>query len=241
MLVIDHMIRILIFVFLFAAAATAQIAINGTIGTAATTTGTTVTMTNYEVVSGTNQVLIVAVHLKPTDDDVTNSVTFNSTGLTKIGHAVFDNDARVELWYLLSPTVTTANIVATVSQSGNGKGLAAICFTGVNQTTPFGTAVTNTVDGSSLSVTVSSNTGEVVLGAFTCDGCSAAEVSVQSPSTERWEFAADVAMNSGATRDGASPNVAITYNTGNQSALIGVSIKPADSYNAATQVILINQ
>lgn len=219
----------------------AQIAINGTVGTAAATTGTTVTMTNYQVVSGANQVLIVAVHLKPADDDVTNSVTFNSTNLTKIGHAVFDNDARVELWYLLNPTVTTANIVATVSQTGNGKGIAAICFTGVDQTTPFGTAVTNTVDGSSLSVTVSSNTGEVVLGAFTCDGCTAAEVSVQSPSTQRWEFAADVAMTNGATRDGASPNVAITYNTANQSALIGVSIKPAASDNSATQVIIISQ
>ena len=87
-------------------------------------------------VSGSNRLLVVGIGLR--NYTTITSVTYGGIALTKaaaVGSGT-NNYARSELWYLVNPTVGTANIVVTNSAT-EWMATGAITFTGVNQSTPF--------------------------------------------------------------------------------------------------------
>lgn len=94
------------------------------------------------------------------------TVTWNGVSLTFKDNS--DASGTEQLWYLLAPTAATGNVV--VSCSGNNVASVAVCFSGVDQSTPFGTVAKATgVSGTSPSVTVTGATGDLfvdVEGAF---------------------------------------------------------------------------
>ncbi len=122
---------------------------------------TSLTIPSFAV-SGNNLLLIVGVAIQQTGGQYVTSVSYGSDSLSLVGTAGNSGVIRTELWQVLNPTVGTANVVINVS--GNARFAAGVqLFTGVDQTMPLGTYGSANGNSTSPSVTVSSDTGEMVV------------------------------------------------------------------------------
>ena len=80
------------------------------------------------------------------------TVTFNGTGLTKaVGIADTDNGSHASIWYLLSPSIGTYNVVTTAI-ANRARVHSIIALSGVNTTTPTGNSATNRNNGTARTV-----------------------------------------------------------------------------------------
>lgn len=126
----------------------------------------TCTISSLTVPSGSNQILLVGIGFgyKGSGNVTPDSVVFNtSESCTKLGDYNLGLYSGVSLWYLKNPTATTADVVAGWSDSFRTAMVAAV-FSGVHQTTPFGTPAGNTGTGTTAAtVDVGSASGEVVV------------------------------------------------------------------------------
>ena len=132
-------------------------------GSTPSTGGTSLTF-SHTVDSGTD-VLLVSVCLGGSTP-VVSGVTFDGVALTqKADASAGDGQKRVDWWYLLSPTVTTANVVVSFNFARGGA--VAVNYDDVDVAgTPFGTgAAASAVSGTTPTVDVSSASGEVVISA----------------------------------------------------------------------------
>ena len=127
----------------------------------ATGTGTSVTYA-VTVSSGSDLALAVGVSLEYATfatEDVTG-VTFNGVALTQVNADVLSGDAytQVQMWRLVNPAVGTFNVVVSLTNASGGGVITGACsMTGVHQTTPVGTAVSQvSTSATSLSATVGS-------------------------------------------------------------------------------------
>jgi hypothetical protein len=126
-------------------------------------------MTVAHTVGATADGLLVGV---TTQGGVTvASVTWNgsATGVALIASRDDGSgNTSTELWRVIAPTTGTHNIVVTLSNLGITTGCAAgISLIGTHQTTPSTASATNgdtSGASASLTVTVASNTGELVVG-----------------------------------------------------------------------------
>lgn len=110
----------------------------GTVTTGVLTSTTTISFTS------TSQPLYVIVS-RWRSFTTLNTVTFNAVGLTRVAQSSPSNgDDAVEIWRLLTPTATTANVVLTFSGVGASGTAGIFNTTGQDTGTPEGTAVTNT-------------------------------------------------------------------------------------------------
>ncbi len=153
---------------LLAEQARAQIVSDHTASAASTAPGTSLTW-SHVVGNANNRVLIVGIALRidsgtgnPGATTRVTAVTFNSIALTCLA-AFADNNSgscgnaasgtsafiRTEIWYLLNPAVTTANIVVTTNNS-SVLGAGSSSYSGVLSVASGG------VDGSNNGVTGSS-------------------------------------------------------------------------------------
>jgi hypothetical protein len=106
-----------------------------------------------------------------------NSVTFNGVALTRIAQSALSHiQDRVEIWRLLAPAATTANIVLTYSAAtGHSGTVGAYQTSGQDTTTPEGTAATkaSTVSGTStgsLAISGAASDDLVIWGIADSDG-----------------------------------------------------------------------
>jgi hypothetical protein len=110
------------------------------------------TSTTFSFVS-TNQPLYVVVSWWNGSSSAITGITFNGVALTRVAQSALSNGSdRAEIWRLLTPAATTANIV--VSFGGSQCAGAAVAFNTTGQDTggtPEGTAATNasSVNGAS--------------------------------------------------------------------------------------------
>lgn len=195
--------------------------------------GTTSPITVSHTVSGSDRYLICHAFLYKTGANETVSTwTWNgSENLTQIA-TTFNGDVRVEFWGLKNPTTGNHNWVMTASANTD---LVAGCasYTGVNQTTPLGTAVTGGDASTAPSVTVSSASGELVVDALAVNSPSGSGYSLGAGQTERWShsisggnFNAPEAVSS--TEAGAgSVTMSYTLNNAWNWALAAVPLLPA--------------
>ena len=159
--------------------------------------GTSMTW-SHTVGSGVDQILIVGLS---TDTTVVNSVTYGGQALTLIGSQDDPGgSSRVELWYLLAPPTGTNDIVATFADTTRAIG-GATSWSGVNQTTPLGTAVFASGSDGSATVTVTSSVGEVVVDALSANGNTATPGTGQ---TQRWNLNQGGLTGAGSSKDGAA-------------------------------------
>src|SRR2546427_2692182 len=180
---------------------------------------------SHTVAAGSNGLLIVGVS---TGDAVTthNTVTYNTVPMTKISEVTGASD-RVSIWTLVNPATGTKSVVVTLSAATNVKG-GATSWTNVNQTTPVGTAATNTGSSNFPSVTVASAAEEVVhdtigANADTDEGA----VTADAGQTERWNIRT-THTGAGSTEVGAaSVTMSWTMVKNTSWAIVGVPIKPA--------------
>lgn len=96
-----------------------------------------------------------------------SGVTFGGVALSKLDSQLGSTFCNVEIWYLVNPSVFTANVVVTHGVTDNSV-LGVIVGTGVDQATPLRTAAKANTDGVSSSVTVSGVTANDLV--FDCLG-----------------------------------------------------------------------
>ena len=143
--------------------------------------------------AGSNRLMLVGVSLDPGNKGSKScsvrGITYNGTALTKVGTAINSNRSRVEIWGLIAPAAGTHNVVITFNRAVNSGAVAGIMtFTGVNQSTPFGTLAAASGSSRTAGVSVSSATGEVIFGVI--DAKTSRSLSQGALQTERWDLIA---------------------------------------------------
>jgi hypothetical protein len=101
-----------------------------------------------------------------------SGVTWNGNTLTRVPSAASDNGTflRTDLFYLLSPTAGTGNVVVTMGGADPDVFASITNYQGVHQTTPFGTPVLGSSTSTNTpSVSVSYAAGNVALGIVASD------------------------------------------------------------------------
>jgi len=124
------------------------------------TVGTTLTESAFTVANNSNRILIVCAGVQAAGQTI-SGITWN--GVENFTRAVFLSDSvgsRTEIWYLVNPTATTADVVTTWGTSVTRGGSGVYSFYNVNQVSPIG--VTNTasaVTGATTTGTLTPTTG----------------------------------------------------------------------------------
>src|SRR5713226_4205029 len=184
----------------------------------------------HTVGTGADRVLVVGVTIRDGNVSV-SAITYGGTALTRLG---FQNGAgnanRAEIWSLKAPASGTANVVVSISGARDLVG-GSISFTGVDQTTPFGTFVGAQGTSATPSVTASSATAEIVVDTLATDG-DAVSATVGAGQTQRWNIrtgpAGGNAIGAGSTKPGAtSVSMKWTLGASKQWGMGAVPLKPA--------------
>ena len=160
------------------AGAQAQVSI-GTVNTKGLENASSVDILSVDT-SGSNTALVVAVCFNNNVEQLPTTVVLDPGGASQTSLTWLDNaagitpasgtrdDGHCSIWGVKNPpsgTFTVRATIATVTDPAEGLFAGAWPLTGVNQTTPFGTAVGNQGTSNSATVVVGSNTDELVLGA----------------------------------------------------------------------------
>ena len=174
----------------------------------------------------------------PSVGDVTN-VTYNGVALTYSTYTVFSGEARVEFWYMLEadlPAAGTYTVAARIAGSATTFVHGASSWTGVHQTTPFGTIVTNTGSNSTPTVTVGSATGEIVHDFVASKDASG--LTVDGSQDQRWNLLAggQADVHGGGSSEAGDTNVVMSWSSPGavEWAIIGVPMKPSGGGGANT-------
>ena len=107
--------------------------------------GTTITLSSFTVSAADDRLLVVGISTKKLSGSVTG-VTFDGQNLTQEIQvalaAASTSGANSEIWYLVAPNVTTADIVVTFNSSVQGV-VGATLYSHVDQSNPTGVANSN--------------------------------------------------------------------------------------------------
>lgn len=178
------------------------ISIDATSAAANNVTGVTSVTWSHTVASGAT-ILVVQSGLVTTGTTI-SGITFNGTALTRAVQYYNSFNVQSEIWYLVSPTATTANIVVTYSVDAN-KALepknGAISMLGTDTSSPLG--VTGTAGTSTGAVTKSVTT--TAANSYLVDMVTQAGTDLGSPTgsgqTQAWR---DLNSAGGGTDGGGS-------------------------------------
>ena len=224
---------------LLPAAAEAEIGI-GTVKTAAGDNTSVVNILSVNI-SGSNRALVVAVFLNDNDDQHPDTVIIDPSGvnipLTWLDSAYgsYEDDGYCAIFGVVNPPTGTFTVQVTLTaatQSGEGLIAGAWPLTGVDQANPFRTAVGNEGMGNSMNVTVTSEIGDIVLGAGFLEGYNGSRW-LEGSDTEDWDLedgplANDVSV--GQHKGGAATSTTLnwTYDSYSEKwVAIGVAVRPA--------------
>jgi hypothetical protein len=223
---------------ILAGAGTASATATGLLTTAAigiaidAASGTTVTNANAtwsHTVAGMNRLLLVGIAIEMDSPNHTVSgITYDGVALTPVAALHFsDTSARGEIWRLIAPNVGTHNIIVTFTGIGSGlaAALGAVSFTGVHQTTPFGTPASNTANMANASVTVNANVGDLVFGHVAVN----TGPTVTDGQMTQWsQVNASQTRSVGSTKTGTTPTTTLTWTfPAHEYAVSAVAIKPS--------------
>jgi hypothetical protein len=187
--------------------------------------------------SGANQLLVVSATSNSYNNPRTiESVIFNydSTDypLTEIG-SVENEAARLAAIYGLVNPPSGASGTVTVTYSGivdYGINAGAINFTGVNQTTPWGTFASNIGQGTAQSVVLTGLGGdELVFDTAFLGGSPIPTATAGAGQTKQWQTSIDRAGGIASTKQATSSSVTMSWSTGSSVywAIGAVPINPA--------------
>jgi hypothetical protein len=159
------------------------------------TSGTGVTGVSLTInASGSNRLLVCAVHQNDGSNETVSSVTHNGVNLTHsaVGQITTGTDYAVDLWYLIAPATNNQTVTATLSGTAADKALTCVTFTGAHQTTPMGTcgtdsgivdsgtpgSVTITIASGGMGIAVATNNDSAVSPGFTVDANSTKRIDI---------------------------------------------------------------
>jgi hypothetical protein len=171
---------------------------SGTVTTNTSSSARTSATFSHTVAAGNNRLLAVSVMLR--GNITASSVTYGGTALTKaISRASTSSGTTTEIWYLVNPPVGTANVVVNFSASADPSAIAAVNFTGVNQTSPVGATASNlATSGTGITTNITTlNANSLIFGAATNYGGDTDPFTPGANITELW----DNATGSGSSSD----------------------------------------
>ncbi len=185
----------------------------------------------HTVANRTHRLLLVGVSYVKGKDQVSR-VTYGGAALKRLGvQLASKDDAAAELWYLLAPNVGTAQIVVDMPKDVDVVG-GAMLFTGVDQTTPFGSLRSSSGDKTnSACVTLASAPNELIANVLAAKG-DARSVTVRSGQTTYWDTGTGTgggdALGTGTTAPGlSSTTLCQSLEKDKPWAMIAVPLKPA--------------
>lgn len=213
-----------------------------------TSTGTAASgaasVTVNHTTSGADRLMLVGVSFGQDKGDTVSSITYNGQNLTLVGAQ--DNSvtlgSRMEIWSLVAPTVSSADVVVTFSGTNHiGATVGVMTFNGVDQTTALGSFASSEGDSSTPSTTVTSAPGELVFGVLGLDWNADIDLVPGPGQTEHWDLWQDKATGGGTTEAGAASVVTSwTLPASYKWAAGGVSIKPSGAAQTASVVDQFN-
>ena len=128
-------------------------------------TGTNVSsLTVSHTCTGVQRLLVVGVTVQDSSVQDPNTVTYGGVGMTKAGEVTSSN-VNASIWYLKAPALGANDIVVTMPITANAVHLGAQSFTGVDQDSPVGTAVTASGSGTAQTVTATTTVNGYVIDA----------------------------------------------------------------------------
>lgn len=180
---------------------------------------------NHTVGAGNDRLLVVSFVADQSGAKNISSVTYNSVPLTRFGF-VTSGAVWVEMWYLINPP--TGTFQTRIVFSKTTPVAAAMSFTGVRQTDPFGAAATNNATSASPSVAVASAPGELVVDALMVDQVSGLTVTAGGAQTQLWARTGN-SRGAGSTQDGGDAvTMSWKLSTSRAWGLVAGSMKPVE-------------
>src|SRR3989344_5913012 len=155
--------------------------------TAYQTSGSSLTFSKTN--TGSNLILFVAIGTNGGTVPTVSGVTYAGDSLTSLGQIISGGSQfeRTSLWYKVNPATGANNVVITADVAGHLTAVAT-SYTGVDQTTPVDTPVTNSgASGNPSTGNVSSATGDIVVAALGINDIPYADVTPDSGQTQRGE------------------------------------------------------
>ena len=189
-------------VFLHASVAAARPSITAV----GSTDGDSITFTISHTPAGAHRLLTVCIAVEGLPEASVIGATFNtSESLTKLTHITHpDDNCRAEVWYLVNPTATTANVVVTLDGSKKAA-VGAVTFAGVDQSAPIDGTTTNTGGNSTATVNVSSQARDLVADCMATVADPNSAPNVGSGQTQHWNRQEGGSIRgAGSTEDGTS-------------------------------------
>ena len=184
--------------------------------------------------TGRNRLMLVGISNK---NRTVLSVTYGTTALTLVGEYNVSTNARVAIYKLVNPPSGTNTV--TVNFSANPTSGAVVnvsTFTGVDQTNPLGTFVSNersiNTVGTNPNVNVSSAVGELV---YDVVDANSGTLTVGAGQTQKWNVnSGSEATGAGSTKPGAASTTMSWTTTATNWAIGAVAIKPVLTPNNIT-------
>jgi hypothetical protein len=177
-----------------------------------------------------------------TDTGITSTATYNSVSMISAGlvHSNNTTAGYVQLFYLVAPATGANTVAVTVSTSVDAITAGSVSFTGVNQGTPLTGTTTNFGNSATASVSVTTNTGDMIIDAV----CTGTGFGTGSTQTNRWNrfnnstTGAGVAAQSTATGSGS---ISMNYNLSTDWwGIIGTNISAAGGTPTVTTDSITN-
>lgn len=124
-------------------------------------------ITFNHTVTGSNTYILCTV---PLNNAISvSALTYNGTTLAQLGTSTMSGVQTVEQWGLKSPSTGTNTVSITTTGTTTSWDVSCMSFTGVDQTTPTGTTVTNNGSATTITVTCSSAADGMVVDGFSLD------------------------------------------------------------------------
>jgi hypothetical protein len=207
------------------------------------------TLSSFAVGSGSNRLLVVFVHESGVNSlgvQTVSSVTFGGVNLSHYSNTDVSEgtESRTEVWYLVNPSVSTADIVVTLSAATDAIMIGAVSLNGVDQSTPIASSQIYQVQSSQTSVPITWTTlydNSLLLGSWTnrYSLSGSVTVSADSPETSVWDFVSSTSWHGRAdgaykTADAGSNTLSWTVSPGIYLGATGAGIEiktaPIDIY-----------
>lgn len=195
---------------------------------------------SHSVNSSTSGIVIAGVSINGGDGAAVTSATYCGNAMTLKSARSNSTSVRTEMWYRVAPPTGSCTVQIQISTSTGNRRIVggAVSYTGVDQTTPFGTGADNSGFSQNASVDVSSATGDVVI-AVIGKRDSAQAISVGSGQTQRYNdqstasTTADNVIGASSTEAGAALVTMswdwVTSGVNKAWAIVGASLKPSGS------------
>ena len=196
---------------------------------AVSSSATSITLTSFNGGVGANRVLVVGLSFGQ-GAPAGVSVTFGGgQSFTLVpGTSGTNGNAHVELWYLVRPSATTADIVASWTGSHDVV-IGAVAFANVNQASPIANGTVATGISTTPAVTVTSAAGNMTMNTAATLGTLSAPTQ-----TQRWLATSATMQGGGSTAAGAASVTHQWTSTSAAWASAGVSIQASATTGFAT-------